>query len=79
MSALGQKRTFCDAEAMSALPPTATAKADISNLCPLSAKSGQLPIISTGDSCERANQSQPSIPGQLICARCRRYVLDACA
>ena len=29
MSALGQKRTFCIAQAMSALPPIATAKADI--------------------------------------------------
>jgi len=29
MSALGHKRTPCDAEAMSALPPIATAKADL--------------------------------------------------
>jgi hypothetical protein len=39
MSALGQKQTFCDAGAMSALPP----KADILRLsleCPLSANSG---------------------------------------
>jgi len=29
MSALGQKQTFAPQKAMSALPPTATAKADI--------------------------------------------------
>jgi hypothetical protein len=42
MSALGHKRTFCIARAMSALPPIATAKADIvhSNSCPLWARSG---------------------------------------
>ena len=32
MSGLDHKRTFCDAEAMSALPPIATKKADIAGL-----------------------------------------------
>jgi hypothetical protein len=42
MSALGQKRTCAAHQPMSALPPIATAKADIvhSNSCPLWAKSG---------------------------------------
>ena len=39
MSALGQKRTFCDAGAMSALPPN-SGHVQCSSACPLSANSG---------------------------------------
>jgi hypothetical protein len=88
MSALGQKRTYAAQKVMSALPLKADMCGAPAHVCfgPIADITSlrSLPCVvtvsagSTGGSCERANQSQASIPGQLICARCRRYVLDAC-
>jgi hypothetical protein len=73
MSALGQKQTFALQEAMSALPPIATAKADTvhSNSCPLRANSG----LMQGSKLDRY-----SITSSAICWICRGTVMpSACA